>query len=95
MKNALTLLVATVVLFVWNAISWMALPFHSNSLKNMPDGALAENITELMPESGIYHYPGLPEDGRSEAEIVELRNNLDQLSAESKQLASIDERLTI
>ena len=32
---------------------------------------------------------------RIEAEIIELRNNLDQLSAESKQLASIDERLSI
>jgi hypothetical protein len=30
-----------------------------------------------------------------EKEVLELKNNLEQLSAESKQLASIDERLTI
>jgi hypothetical protein len=32
---------------------------------------------------------------RLEQEVLELKNNLDDLNAESKQLASIDERLTI
>jgi len=27
----------TIILFLWNAVSWMILPFHSNVLHNIPE----------------------------------------------------------
>ncbi|MEQ9403607.1 MAG: DUF1761 domain-containing protein [Cyclobacteriaceae bacterium] len=72
MKNILALFLATIALFVWNAVSWMALPFHENSLKSIPDGALSDNISNVMMESGVYHYPGMPGEGRTESEVLNL-----------------------
>ncbi|MEQ9297908.1 MAG: hypothetical protein RIF33_05060 [Cyclobacteriaceae bacterium] len=59
----------TLILFLWNAISWMVLPFHANSLRTLPDEALATNLEIVMPGSGVYHYPGLPNEETSIEEI--------------------------
>ncbi len=62
-KKIITIVLGTVILFVWNAISWMALPFHSNTLTNIPEAAIETGtMRELMPSDGVYHYPGLPEN---------------------------------
>jgi len=62
-RKFIAILVGTLVLFIWNAISWMILPFHSSLLKNIPENAIIiENIRKNMPEPGVYHYPGLPEN---------------------------------
>lgn len=73
MKNIKAILFSTIILFAWNAISWMALPFHSNSLQNLPERALARDIEMLMPGSGIYHYPGL---ATNEMSLTEIRSKL-------------------
>lgn len=53
----------TVILFAWNAVSWMFLPFHTNSLTNLPAAVIdTANIQQIMPYDGVFHYPGLPED---------------------------------
>ena len=52
--------VAALALFVWNAISWMALPFHAGMLNTLPEPvAEAVKRTQSMVETGLYHYPGL------------------------------------
>jgi len=57
----ISLIAGTIILFLWNAASWMVFPFHSNTLKNIPDNAIqTELLRKEMPESGVYHYPGLP-----------------------------------
>lgn len=71
MKRTIILgLLGGVLLFVLNAVSWMALPWHAQSLKNIP---ASENEVDAflagLPESGVYHYPGLPEDGSIESVI--------------------------
>jgi len=72
-----SILSGTILLFVWNAVSWMVLPFHSNTLNTIPDSVIqpAEVLKETMPESGVYHYPGLPE-GNSAAAIEEIEAKL-------------------
>lgn len=56
----LATMVAAFALFVWNAISWMALPFHSGMLNTLPE-PVAETIksTQGLNDTGLYHYPGL------------------------------------
>lgn len=62
-KILISLLVGSILLFGWNAISWMVLPFHTQSLKNIPAGIIdAKALQKAMPESGVYHFPGFPED---------------------------------
>lgn len=49
------------IVFVWGALSWMALPYHVESIDNLPHEAQAvSTFLEAIPESGMYHYPGLP-----------------------------------
>jgi hypothetical protein len=70
-RNLLVVLLSTLFVFVWNAISWTVLPFHSNSLQNLPEKALVNDIEQVMSGSGVYHYPGLPNKELSIAEISE------------------------
>jgi len=75
-KLIIPVITATFALFVWNAISWMALPFHDQSLKTLPDQVV--KFTELSStklEEGVYHYPGLPEGNTAES-IQALQDKL-------------------
>ncbi|MCG8577419.1 MAG: hypothetical protein MI810_21235 [Flavobacteriales bacterium] len=75
-KQAITVIAGTLVLFLWNAISWMVLPLHSNTFKNIPDSVFEEEILQkTMPESGVYHYPGLPKNNSAES-LLEVENKL-------------------
>ena len=71
MRKILTILVGSFVLFVWNAISWMALPYHGDMLHTIPDTAIEQVLQNGLPKgSGIYHYPGL-DDPEAEAKVME------------------------
>jgi len=75
-KTIISIIVGTILLFVWNAVSWMGLPFHSQTLNNIPDGALQlENMRNSMPESGVYHFPGLPEGAHART-MNQIENEL-------------------
>ncbi len=59
-KKIISAVLGALILFIWNAISWMALPFHGQSLKSIPEGAIdMELLRSTLEEDGIYHYPGL------------------------------------
>ena len=59
-KFVLSTITGAFVFFVWNAVSWMVLPFHSNQLNTLPESAVVALKGETNEvESGIYHYPGL------------------------------------
>lgn len=71
-----TIVSGTFIFFLWNAISWMVLPFHSSSLHTIPESALeTQKLKKEQLEDGIYHYPGLPKDNSSE-EIQKTENKL-------------------
>lgn len=58
--------VGGLIVMVWGAVSWMALPFHNMSLNTLPGGVVeVEALLTGIPEQGVYHYPGFPhhEDG--------------------------------
>ncbi len=57
--------------FVWSTISWMVLPWHMSSIKNLPDGdATMAVLREKLPESGVYTFPPYPEDQTDEATMA-------------------------
>lgn len=51
---------AGLLLFLFNAVSWLALPFHGESLHDLPGGT--ERFVAQLPASGVYHYPGHTSD---------------------------------
>jgi hypothetical protein len=69
MKNLIiAIILGTLALFIWNAVSWMVLGLHDNTLKNIPESVVeAGDMKNAMPEPGVYHYPGLAEDADWEA----------------------------
>lgn len=76
-RMILTLSAGTLILFLWNAISWMALPFHSKTLNTIPDNALnADLLKEHLPKDGVYHYPGFPLEDSPEA-LREMENRIE------------------
>lgn len=67
-RKIVTIAIGALILFIWNALSWMALPFHSNTLNNIPETSIdSQLLQESLPKDGVYHYPGLPETQSSES----------------------------
>lgn len=61
-------LLGGVVLFVWQFISWTILPWHNMTIHSIAEG---DEIVEILRaqelQSGVYHFPGMPEGDNSEA----------------------------
>lgn len=75
-RRIITILLGTLIIFVWNAVSWTVLPFHSNSLNNIPKSAIdADKLQKVLPSDGVYHYPGLP-DGNEVKDLADLEKKL-------------------
>ena len=75
-KFMLTLIFGTLIFFIWNAVSWMILPFHANSLNNIPESAFdAKVLQSALAEDGVYHYPGYPENDAQET-VIDIENKL-------------------
>lgn len=78
MKRKIESLIAgTLIMFIWNALSWMVLPFHSNTLNSVPDNAInTELLKEHLMKDGVYHYPGYPKDNTPQA-LKEMENRIE------------------
>ena len=75
-RTVITVVLGTLILFIWNAVSWMVLPFHAQSMQTIPETAINTNtLKEQLTEDGVYHYPGLPEN-ESEAAYQEIEEKL-------------------
>ena len=48
-------ILAGIVLFVWGAISWMVLPWHTQTLNDLPDAQAI--LAKATQPTGIYIYP--------------------------------------
>ncbi|OJJ23434.1 hypothetical protein BKI52_03475 [marine bacterium AO1-C] len=71
-----SILIGTLILFAWNVISWMVLPFHSKTLQTIPKEIVDQGkVQEKLLKSGVYHYPGLPKDN-SETSMTAIRQQL-------------------
>ena len=75
-KAIISIIAGTLILYFWGMASWMALPFHGSAFNTIPDGAIdMAELKNSMPESGIYHYPGMPADN-SEASMKAIEEQL-------------------
>lgn len=76
-QKIISLIAGTLILFVWNALSWMVLPFHSNTLNLIPAIAInTELLKEHLTKDGVYHYPGFPKDNTPQA-LKEMENRIE------------------
>lgn len=50
-------LLGGIVLFVWSAISWMALPWHAAALNAFPDETALRSVLSTLKHDGIYVLP--------------------------------------
>ncbi len=59
MRTLMAVIAGAVVVFVYNAVSWLALPFHGESLHDFPGApARSESFLDAFPDSGVFHFPG-------------------------------------
>ncbi|HEX4044057.1 MAG TPA: hypothetical protein VHZ76_00135 [Gammaproteobacteria bacterium] len=60
-----------IVLFIWSAVSWMALPWHEQTIHSFKDGqAVVNTMMANVSKSGIYFFPSIhPETTDSGLEI--------------------------
>ncbi len=77
MKNVIIgSLVAAIILFVFQAMSWMVLPIHANSLKYSPNqDAILTTLASNLNESGVYAIPNAP-PGSSQEEMSEFDQSM-------------------
>lgn len=76
-RKIVSLIAGTLILFVWNALSWMVLPFHSNTLNSIPGNAInTELLKEHLTKDGVYHYPGFPTEDTPQA-LKEMENRIE------------------
>jgi hypothetical protein len=72
-KVLLSALLGMIVLFVWGFLSWTVIHIHGSSLQPLPNGdALANQLSENLPASGVYYYPQEPAPDASDAEKNDL-----------------------
>jgi hypothetical protein len=59
-------LLGAVVLFVWSAVSWMALPFHNASTRPLPS-EVATALSQHVTEPGAYAWPPMEAPAKASA----------------------------
>jgi len=70
-KKIISVILGALILFIWSMISWMALPFHENTLTQIPEGTVDLQKMQIdMPKDGVYHYPGMPADDSPETMVA-------------------------
>ena len=56
-------IVGGITLFMWGFISWVVLSWHFGTVKQHEGiNTVVENITEHVPESGVYYFPAMTLD---------------------------------
>lgn len=58
------------VYFVWGAVSWMVLPWHNATLKDLPgEQAILPVLRQNIGASGVYWFPGM-QQGREDEQAM-------------------------
>lgn len=82
MKNVVIgSLVAAVIVFAFQAMSWMVLPIHENSLKYTTQQDAILSALESLPEDGVYAVPNLPPGSTQEQHTAFEQNMIGKPSA--------------
>lgn len=74
-KILIASIVGALILFMWQALSWMVLPFHTKSMQlSDNDAEIIAVLQKNMKADGLYMVPGVPQN-LSEEEKQKLVNN--------------------
>lgn len=58
-RNVLATLIATIILFVWQSLSWVVFSLHDDAYKYSPQqGEIISVLNSNLPEEGAYAIPG-------------------------------------
>ena len=70
MKKAIIgTLLAAVVLFVWGAVSWMLIPWHDGTMKQVPQEQLVtDTLKTVIKEKGLYTFPWCGKDANGKVD---------------------------
>jgi len=62
-------ILGAVVVYIWGMVSWMALPWHNATMKDLPNGdAIGAALTVSNTPSGVYVYPDM--EGQTNGEMA-------------------------
>ncbi len=83
MKNVIIgAAVAAIIVFAFQAMSWMALPIHENTLKySSEQDAILASLTGNLTETGVYAIPNLPPNSSQEQHKAFEKNMIGKPSA--------------
>lgn len=64
-----------VVYFVWGAFSWMVLPWHNATLKDLPgEDTILPVLRQNIGETGVYCFPGMQDACRDAAAMKDFES---------------------
>jgi hypothetical protein len=65
-RSVIGVLCGALAFYVWNMLSWLALPLHDNSIKTLPEETLiTDTLKTVIPEAGTYMFPSRKSDGQT------------------------------
>jgi hypothetical protein len=74
-KLLLASLAGGVVLFVWGFLAWAVLPLHDASFQPLPnEDMVVTTLQGNITESGLYYFPGMPEETPDMSEAQRTAN---------------------
>lgn len=80
-KILLASLLGGVIFFIWNSISWMALPWHTQTIHNLKNEEVVQSILQENTEkSGIYILPDQYQ--QAEPDSADSKTNIEKPSAQ-------------
>jgi hypothetical protein len=54
--------VGGIIVYIWSALAWVAIPVHKSSLHSIPNEDVVINaMRSTMKDGGVYIFPGMPE----------------------------------
>jgi len=60
-RNFLAAVAGGIVLFIWGFLSWVVLPIHTHTMKNIPnEDRVIDVLRESIDAKGMYVIPGMP-----------------------------------
>ena len=84
MKKLIGALVGGIIVFAWQAASWMFLGVHENDYKHHPEQAqILQSLSAVIKEDGMYMLPSAPKDATAEEHQKVMKE------AQGKPMASI------
>ncbi len=76
-KQLIATLVGAVILFIWQFLSWAAIPIHQSEYGYTPNqDKIMETLNQNLTEAGTYMLPGVPPGTSGEQTEASMQSNM-------------------